>query len=147
MLDRSSRAYRLHRQWWPSGFLSPLLEYPRCRPFTQTISASTSEVDTGPIGHSRHKGMAMHRRCSSPCLEGWFRVVAMPGELVRTTDGKWITRPPSRCPNGHPLGPNQVLVNHVACLGHGGGHTYGPPFAKHCTTLEGPAAVRISNVT
>jgi hypothetical protein len=25
------------------------------------------------------------------------------------------TKPPSRCPNG--LGPNQVLVGHVACLG------------------------------
>ena len=25
--------------------------------------------------------------------------------------------------------------------------TYGPPLAKHCTALEGPAAVRISNVT
>jgi len=32
------------------------------------------------------------------------------GELVQTTDGKWITRPRSRCPNGHPLAPNQVLV-------------------------------------
>ena len=27
------------------------------------------------------------------------------GELVQTTAGKWITHPPSRCPNGHPLGP------------------------------------------
>ena len=77
-------------------------------------------------------------------------------ELVQTTDGKWIIRPPTRCPNGHRLGANQVLVGHVACLGHGGGgHTswhcrtcdavvYGPPLAKHCTALEGPAAVRIS---
>jgi hypothetical protein len=24
-------------------------------------------------------------------------------------------------PNGRTLGPNQVLVGHVACLGHGGG--------------------------
>jgi len=38
-------------------------------------------------------------------------------ELVQTTDGKWITRPPTRCPNGHPLGPNQVLV---------GSHTIDP---------------------
>jgi len=78
------------------------------------------------------------------------------GELVQTTAGEWITRPPARCPNGHPLGPNQVLVGHVACLGHGGGgHTswhcrkcdavvYGPPLNMHCTALEGPAAVRIS---
>jgi hypothetical protein len=42
------------------------------------------------------------------------------GELVQTTDGKWITHPPSRCPNGHSLNPNQVLVGHVVCLGHGG---------------------------
>jgi hypothetical protein len=47
------------------------------------------------------------------------------GELVQTTAGTWITKPPTRCPNGHQLGPNQVLVGHVACLGHGGGHTTG----------------------
>jgi hypothetical protein len=54
---------------------------------------------------------------------------------------------------------SQVLVGHVACLGHGGGgHTlwhcracpdteppvYGPPLGKPCTVLEGPASVRIS---
>ena len=83
----------------------------------------------------------------------------MLGELVQTTAGKWITHPPSRCPNGHSLGPNQVLVGHVVCLGHGGGGhvswactrcdavVYGPPMNTHCTALEGPAAVRISNVT
>jgi hypothetical protein len=48
-----------------------------------------------------------------------------------------------------------VLVGHQACLGHGGGHTpwtcrtcdqtlYGPPLNIHCTTLDGPATVRIS---
>src|ERR1700752_1450016 len=78
------------------------------------------------------------------------------GDLVQTTTGKWITRPPSRCPNGHPLGPNQVLVGHVACLGYGGGgHTswhcrtcdavaYGPPLNTHCQRGAGPAVVRIS---
>jgi hypothetical protein len=47
----------------------------------------------------------------------------------------------------------------VACLGHGGGgHTtwhcracdqtvYGPPLNTHCTALDGPATVRISNLT
>ena len=59
-------------------------------------------------------------------------------------------------PNGHTLGLGEVLVGHQACLGHGGGHTtwtcrdcdqtvYGPPLNTHCTTLEGPATVRISN--
>ena len=74
----------------------------------------------------------------------------MLGELVQTTAGKWITHPPTRCPNGHTLGPGEVLVGHQACLGHGGGHTtwtcracdqtvYGPPLNTHCTTLAGPA--------
>ena len=78
----------------------------------------------------------------------------MLGELVQTTAGKWITHPPTRCPNGHTLGAGAVLVGHQACLGHGGGHTtwtcrtcdqtvYGPPLNTHCTTLDGPATVRI----
>jgi hypothetical protein len=77
------------------------------------------------------------------------------GERVQTTAGKWITHPPPRCPNGHPLGSGAVLVGHQACLGHGGGHTtwtcrtcdatvYGPPLNTHCTCLDGPATVRIS---
>jgi hypothetical protein len=77
------------------------------------------------------------------------------GDLVRSTSGAWMVRAPQHCPNGHPLGPNQALVGHVACLGHGGGHTtwtcracdetvYGPPINTHCTALEGPATVRIS---
>ena len=37
---------------------------------------------------------------------------------VQTTAGKWITHPPTRCPNARtPLEPNQVLVGHQACLG------------------------------
>jgi hypothetical protein len=78
------------------------------------------------------------------------------GDLVRSTTGQWIIRPPTRCPNGHRLGAGQVLVGHEACLGHGSGHytwtcrtcdatVYGPPRGEHCTALDGPAAVRISN--
>jgi hypothetical protein len=77
------------------------------------------------------------------------------GDLIHTTAGAWITRPPMRCPNGHSLGPGEVLVGHQACLGHGGGHTtwtcrtcddtvYGPPLTTHCAALDGPATVRIS---
>ena len=80
----------------------------------------------------------------------------MLGELVQTIDGKWITHPPSRCPNGHELGAGRTLVGYAACGGHGGGHTtwtcrtcdetvYGPPLNTHCTVIDGPAAVRISN--
>jgi hypothetical protein len=75
----------------------------------------------------------------------------MLGELVQTTAGKWIIRPPTRCPNGHQLGPGEVLVGYQACLGHGGGHTtwtcrtcdqtvYGPPLKQAiCSVLDGPA--------
>src|SRR6476660_4725461 len=31
--------------------------------------------------------------------------MAAVGELVRSTSGAWITRPPARCPSGHALGP------------------------------------------
>src|SRR5262245_19801280 len=87
------------------------------------------------------------------------RFGGMVGDLVQTADGKWITRPPSRCPNGHPLGPNQVLVGHVACLGHGGGDhpswhcrtcdavVYGPPTNTHCRALVGPASRSIMTTT
>ena len=65
--------------------------------------------------------------------------------------------PADPLPEWTQLGAGQALVGHVACLGHGGGHTtwtcrtcdqtvYGPPLNTHCKTLDGPAAVRISNV-
>ena len=53
------------------------------------------------------------------------KLVNVLGELVQTTAGKWITHPPSRCPNGHTLGPDQLLVGQQACLGHGGGTRHG----------------------
>ena len=78
-----------------------------------------------------------------------------PSALIHPA-GSVIIQPPARCPRGHILGPNEVLVGHPACLGHGGGHTtwtcrtcdqtvYGPPLNTHCTTLDGPATVRLSN--
>ena len=108
----------------------------------------TSTRDGGPrFGVTGLSGLTLKRT---------RRLGFMLGELVQTTDGKWITHPPTRCPNGHTLGANQVLVGHQACLGHGGGHTtwtcrecdlpvYGPPLNSHCMTLDGPATVRISN--
>jgi hypothetical protein len=75
-----------------------------------------------------------------------------------TTAGKWITHPPTRCLNGHEFAVGKVLVGYQACLGHGGGHTtwtcrtcdqtvYGPPLASHCSMLDGPAPVSLSNLT
>jgi hypothetical protein len=83
----------------------------------------------------------------------------MIGDLVLDQRGRWITLAPTHCPVGHRLGAGQVLVGHVACMGHGGGGhtlwhcracpsnvnpTYGPPLNLHCSVLVGPAAVRIS---
>jgi hypothetical protein len=43
------------------------------------------------------------------------------GDLVRTTAGKWITHPPTRCPNGHRSGRTKSSSGmSSACLGHGG---------------------------
>lgn len=76
------------------------------------------------------------------------------GEMIRNATGKWVTRAPATCPNGHPLGPKQVLVGHVACSAEDrGGHTvwycrtcdavtYGPPLGPNCTVIDGPAAER-----
>jgi hypothetical protein len=86
---------------------------------------------------------------------GAFLLLLVLCELVQTTAGKWIYPPTDTLPHGHNLGPNQILVGHQACLGHGGGHTtwrchrcettvYGPPLyplrdirpACDCADLE-----------
>jgi hypothetical protein len=92
-------------------------------------------------------------RTSTRSLGSFRRRRPLPRRLHRGR-GR-VIEPPTRCANGHPLGPRQVLVGHEACLGHGGGHTtwtcrtcghteYGPPTDAHCTTLNGPAASRVS---
>lgn len=72
----------------------------------------------------------------------------MLGELVQTAAGKWNTHPPIRSPNGHALGPGEVLVGHQACPGHGGGHTTcGPraaPVTKRCLGRRSTVTARHS---
>lgn len=79
--------------------------------------------------------------------------VAQPGDLAQDSRGRWITVAPTRCPNWHELGPGRVLVGHLACTTHDGGHTtwacrecdavvYGPPVDPVCSVINGPAAVR-----
>jgi hypothetical protein len=43
------------------------------------------------------------------------------GDLAQTTAGTWIAHPPTRCPNGHPLGPGEVLVGEIGVEGGGDG--------------------------
>ena len=75
------------------------------------------------------------------------------GDLVPAPSGKWTVTAPTHCEAaGHPLGPEQVLVGHVACLpcsGHTtwtcqecGATTYGPAVGDGCSMLNGPAAGR-----
>src|ERR1700737_711753 len=100
-----------------------------------------------------HNGLAMTRRISA--AGGGQSQIAI--RRTRTDHGREVDHPPTDpLPGGHPLGPNQVLVGHQACLGHAGGHTTwtclrcdetvnGPPLDTHCATLDGPATVRISS--
>ena len=77
------------------------------------------------------------------------------GDLVRSVSGAWVTFAPTHCPNGHPLSGGKVLVGHLACVEHRGGHTtwncricdqtvYGPVIGSGCSVVNGPAAVRNS---
>src|ERR1700744_1925595 len=73
------------------------------------------------------------------------------GELVRCTDGSWMTRPPQSCPHGHRSRPGAMLVGHQPCSTCRGGHTtwtcldcggvvYGPPLTAGCRILVGALA-------
>jgi hypothetical protein len=74
------------------------------------------------------------------------------GELVRSTNGSWMVRPPEHCPRGHRFGAGRVLVGHQPCSCRGG-HTswlclecgavvYAPPVNAGCRVLDGPGTVR-----
>ncbi|MFC4124960.1 hypothetical protein [Nocardia rhizosphaerae] len=47
-----------------------------------------------------------------------------PGRLYQVRGGSWAEPVPIRCPNGHRLGPHQVLVGSLAC----------PAIARHHRT-------------
>jgi len=87
------------------GFLSWLVEKKWSR------SRAASVITQKPEFSAQREGLAIHRASTDR------------RDLVQTTARTWISHPPTRCPNGHPLGPGQVLVGHQACLGHCGGHT------------------------
>jgi hypothetical protein len=76
-------------------------------------------------------------------------------DLVRTRKG-WAVVAPTQCPAGHEFGPGRVHVGTAVCTGDGGRHqtwrceecgeiTFAPELGPHCSVLDGPAAVRISN--
>jgi hypothetical protein len=66
------------------------------------------------------------------------------GELVQSTTGQWMVRPPMRCPRGHVLRPGRMLVGSIACsCGRHltwrcecGAVTYGPALSEGCSLLD-----------
>jgi hypothetical protein len=73
------------------------------------------------------------------------------GDLVLSSGGEWMVRPPERCGNGHPITPGRVLVGTAVCACQDrhltwtcdcGDTTYGPALGVECSLLNGPAAVR-----
>jgi hypothetical protein len=75
----------------------------------------------------------------------------MIGELVQTRTG-WAVDAPTECVNGHPFGPNRVLVGHQPCTCRGShiawtcrtcdATFYWPPTNPLCSVLTGAATVR-----
>jgi hypothetical protein len=76
------------------------------------------------------------------------------GDLYRTARG-WAVTAPTHCPDGHRMGPGQVLVGNQPCGGgaHPGSHltwtcrecgatAYHPPLGSACRILHGGAGVR-----
>jgi hypothetical protein len=70
------------------------------------------------------------------------------GELVWFSASQWAV-PPLRCPRGHLMRPERMLVGstecscgrHVTWRCHCGAVTYGPALAEGCSLLDGPARV------
>ena len=62
----------------------------------------------GAAASSRRRAALGSRR---PTARGMPAV----GELVRSTSGQRMVKPPLRCPRGHPLRPGRMLVGTVAC--------------------------------
>ena len=73
------------------------------------------------------------------------------GELVVSTDGAVMVRPPERCANGHLLAgrcivgtlPCSCQDRHMTWCCNACGHvTFGPPLGPDCSVMNGPARVR-----
>ena len=85
-------------------------------------------------------------------MPGWVDRRSRVGDLVLSTRGEWIVRPPQRCGNGHWLQPGRVLVGSMVCacgerrhltwLCECGNTSYGPELGPDCTVMNGPARIR-----
>ena len=64
-------------------------------------------------GGRRGQPCSLRKQRQSRRRRPTHRLVVVLGELAQTTAGKWIAHPPTRCPNGHSLGPGEVLVGEI----------------------------------
>jgi hypothetical protein len=100
---------------------------------------STGVTNGATSGHPRRaRWLHYADQVPKPRDHSYASRVPAVGELVRCTDGSWMTRPPQSCPHGHLLRPGAMLVGHQPCSTCRGGHTtwtcldcggvvYGPP--------------------
>lgn len=75
------------------------------------------------------------------------------GDCVRSTDGRWMVRPPERCADGHLLVLGRVLVGTAACscgdrhlswMCDCGAVTYGPELGARLFVVERPGPRQVS---
>jgi len=119
-------------------------------PLGGVVAGGLAECLT-PAERTAYAMMVAEDRHLCILADDWFMPAV--GDLVRCTDGSWMTRPPQRGPHGHRLRAGAMLVGHQPCSTCRGGHTtwtwlecggvvYGPPLTAGCRVLVGAAAVR-----
>jgi hypothetical protein len=84
-------------------------------------------------------------------MSGWVDPRRGVGDLVLSTSGQWMVRPPQRCGNGHRLAghcivgtlPCRCQDRHLTwCCDRCGHITYGPALGPDCSVINGPARIR-----
>ena len=146
-------------QWYPHDRVSSCRSQEMSAPSFSLSGAADAAITRQLSGSSGSHYCSGAARSSSiignPLSDAkpTIRTVPVIGELI-PAEGNWVIHAPNHCTNHHPLGPEQVLVGHLACLPCGGHTTwtclqcdavaYGPPPGEGCSVLNGPAAVRNS---
>lgn len=108
-----------------------------------------------PTAIARGEATAQSQMASSPgsFSDEFDKVAQVPGvgDLVLSTEGSWMVRPPELCANRHRLGGNclvsatpcQCQSRHMSWSCNSCGHvTYGPALGPQCNLMNGPAWVR-----
>ena len=89
-------------------------ELPSC----ERMSSPLAPIRASPLAESMAHNQPPTGHADDELYGSSVDVIAGVGELVRSTTGQWIARPPLRCPRGHPLRPGRMLVGSTAGIGH-----------------------------